>query len=270
MKDAIITAALLGAAVIVSAHEAEAQQTAPTIPASALPAPLPGPLPPMAPTPAAPAPAPKPPTIKLGPAHNEIQPIEHGIGNAEGEEIVVKATGGTLTATLGAASNAYGYVFHHSTGTANVRVVQEFEVIAGRPSNPYVTLTLGGLIGGYIRANTQGSACLRMATAAIVPAGGGPPLTAFALPSICTPGCGIWPVDEAATAPVVTVPAGCYLLVADLVLDASADGFNRGHGEAAFSPTAPEGIWSPPDAPATGYNRKNFGFLITLKATAAR
>jgi hypothetical protein len=265
MKDAIINAALLGAAVVL-AHEARAQQPAPTIPASALPAPLP----PMAPRPAAPAPAPKPPTIKLGQTHNEIQPIEHGIGNAEGEEIVVKANGGTLTATLGAASNAYGYVFHHSTGTANVRVVQEFEVIAGSPSNPHVTLALGGQIGGYIRANTQGSACLRMAASAIVPVGGGPPLTGFVLPSFCTPGCGIWPVDEEATAPIVTVPAGCYLLVADLVLDATADGFNRGHGEAAFSPTALEGIWSPPDAPANGYNRKNFGFIINLKAAAAR
>lgn len=269
MKDAIITAAFLGAWAVV-AHEARAQDYGPSTPAPALPAPLPEPLPAPASKPATPAAAPRPPTIKLAETHQEIRPIERGIGNAEYEKIAVKASDATLTATLGASSNAYGYVLHHSAGTATLRVVQEFEVVAGSPSRPNVRLTLAGQISGFVRADPQGSACLRTAAAAVVPACGGLPLTAIALPGFCTPGCGAWPVESDETAPPVTVPAGNYLLVADLVIEAAADGFNRGHGEAAFSPDAPLSIWSPPYAADPGFDRKAFGFKVTLKAAAAR
>ncbi|MBX6316108.1 MAG: hypothetical protein IRY99_24825 [Isosphaeraceae bacterium] len=268
MKDAIIPAVIMGMMVaLAAAAETPAPLVpSPMVPVEALPPALPG-------LTASPGTGSKakaendpPPVITLRDKCDVITPRIHGAAKVEGGKIRVAASGNSLTATLTGAAYAYAYIGGHATGALSLRLVQPFDLAPGDPKTPWVALRLAAKVDGYVRSERQGTACLRVAAATLYPACGGPPWS-LALPPGCAAGRCAWRYERAAELPPLIVPAGRYVLVADFVIAATVDGITKGSGEAAFSPDAPEGTWSPALNPLAGIDRKDFGFTVTLKAS---
>ena len=103
--------------------------------------------------------------------------------------------------------------------------------------------SLSAKLDGYLRSENRGAAGLRVADAAVHPAGGGPAVW-LAFPPCQTSSDGMQRCEREAEPTSLTLPAGHYVLVANLVIETTTGGFLRSHAEAIFSPGRREGSWS--------------------------
>jgi hypothetical protein len=122
-------------------------------------------------------------------------------------------------------------------------------------------------LDGYLRTDNHGGAGLRIASATVQPAGDGPALGLALSPRHAGGVRGSWRLKEDDTSTPQVVPAGRFLLVADFVVEATADHFCKGHGEAHFAPDSPAGIWASSD-PIEKEDPTDFGFTVLVKADA--
>ena len=151
------------------------------------------------------------------------------------------ATGNTLSATLTGTANAYAYVLCHSYAGALLHLEQELEVTPSDPKYGWVVLTMSVKVDGHLRTDINGGASLRMASATVQPAGGGEALGLALSPRQMGGMQGSQRVQEEASSTPQVVPAGRFLLVADFVVEATADHICKGHGEVDFAPIPPRG-----------------------------
>ena len=207
-----------------------------------------------------------PPTITLKEKRESVKRERHGAANVfEGGKITVKAAGNTLSATLTGTANAYAYVLCHSHAGALLHLEQEFEVTPSDPNYGWVVLTMSVKLDGHLRTDINGGASLTMASATVQPACGGPAL-GLALPPRQMGGMqGFQRIQEEACSTPQVVPAGRFLLVADFVVEATADHICKGHGEVDFAPDSPEGVWAWSD-PIEKVDTTNWGLTVTVKA----
>ena len=191
----------------------------------------------------------------------------HGAANVfEGGKITVTATGDTLSATLTGTANAYAYVLCHSYAGALLHLEQEFEVTPSDPKYGWVVLMMSVKVDGHLRTDINGGASLRMASATVQPAGGGEVLGLALSPRQMGGMQGSQRVKEEASSTPQVVPAGRFLLVADFVVEATADHICKGHGEVDFAPDSPEGAWAWPDPSVEKVDTSDFGLNVTVKA----
>jgi hypothetical protein len=211
---------------------------------------------------------PAPPKIRLGEKHESEHTHWTGVGLNTTGKTQAKADGSTLTAVLTGAADAHGFFGILSTSIATVQLVQEFDIVPGDPKAPWVLLSLSGKLEGYVRSESHAAASLRQADAVVYPASGGPAVW-LAFPACCgVSDTSASPCKQQYEAPSVTMPAGHYVLVMNLVLEADADGLFRGHGVAVFAPRFHAGTWRSEAAAVESLKEEDFGFAVTLKATA--
>jgi len=207
-----------------------------------------------------------PPAITLKEKRESVKREKHGAANVyEGGKIAVKAAGNTLSATLTGTANAYAYILCHSYGGALLHLEQEFEVTPSDPKSDWVVLTMAVKLDGHLRTDINGGASLRMASATVQPAGGGEALGLALSPRQMGGVQGVRRIKEEASSTPQVVPAGRFLLVADFVVEATADHICKGHGEVDFAPDSPEGAWAWPD-PIEKVDSTDFGLTVTVKA----
>jgi hypothetical protein len=209
-----------------------------------------------------------PPAISLKEKRENVKRELHGAANVfQGGKIVVKAERNTLSATMTGTANAYAYVLCHSYGGALLHLEQEFEVSPSDPKDGRVVLSMSVKVDGYLRTDNHGGAGLRMASATVQPAGSGEILE-LAIPPRQVGGVqGSWRLKEELASTPQLFPSGRFLLVADFIVDATADHFSKGHGEADFAPDSPSGTWLRSD-PIEKVDPADFGFTVTVKAEA--
>ena len=122
-----------------------------------------------------------------------------------------------------------------------------------------------GKVDGYLRGDCNGSACLRLASATVYPACGGPALTVAIAPG-CIAGESALRILQTVEHPPLMVPAGDYILDATFVIEASVQGFSHGQGEAVFIPGNSGILPGLPNNPFIKVDRKDFGFIIAIEA----
>jgi hypothetical protein len=206
------------------------------------------------------------PAITLKEKRESVKHEKHGAANVyEGGKLAVKAAGNTLSATLTGTANAYAYILCHSYGGALLHLEQEFEVTPSDPKSDWVVLTMSVKLDGHLRTDIHGGASLRRASTTVQPAGGGEALGLALSPRQVGGVQGAWRVKEEASSTPQVVPAGRFLLVADFVVEATADHISKGHGEVDFSPDSPEGAWAWSD-PIEKVDSTDFGLTVTVKA----
>jgi hypothetical protein len=210
---------------------------------------------------------PKAPTIRLGEKQETQNPDWSGAGEIPKGEINAKVEANELATFLSGEAYAHSFAGHHARSLASIQLVQEFDIVPGDPEDPRVMLTLGGKLDGYLRSECKGTACLRLADAAVYPACGGPTL-GLSFPPSCSSGNGSHRCEAEAQSPSLMLLAGRYVLVVRLVLETTADGLFRGHGEAVFAPGTREGTWTSKDNPPPELEGEDFGFAVTLRADA--
>ncbi len=209
------------------------------------------------------------PTITLLDRSEAIDPAWRGAGVVELEKIEVKVREGRMTALLTGAAYAHCYIGRHSVGAPTLRLVQPFEVTPRDPRDPRVVMSLSGKLDGYVRSVPRGAACLRLADAAVYPAGADSgPTSGLGFPPVCTTGSGAIRCERALEPPPMTVPAGRFVLVANLALEATVDGICNGHSEAVFAPAVRRATWDLKAGPFANVEGKDFGLTITLKVAA--
>lgn len=207
-----------------------------------------------------------PPKIVLKEKKQSVKRDIHGAGNVfEGGRIVVTAQDNTMAAALVDTANAYAYALCHSHAGACLHLEQEFEVIPC-VSGENAVLTMMIKLDGHLRTDENGGATLKLASASVQPVGGGPVLALAVAPRTSVPGVrGVWRLKEDSKSNPVIVTPGRFILVADFVIEATADHFCNGHGEVDFAPDSPEGAWAWPD-PIEKVPTKDWGFTVWVQA----
>ena len=213
-----------------------------------------------------PLPAYYPPLIVLKEKKDSVKRDIHGAGNVfPGGKIVVKAENNVLLTTLADSANAYAYALCHSHAGACLHLEQQFEVVPCDPGQS-VVLTMAIKLDGHLRTDENGGASLKLASATVQPVGGGPGLGLALAPRTSAPGVrGVWRLKEDSESNPLVVPPGRFVLVADFVIEATADHFCKGHGEVDFCPESPEGAWSWPD-PIEKVETTDWGFTVLVQA----
>jgi hypothetical protein len=206
-----------------------------------------------------------PVVITLGETTETITPDLHGAANIEHGDIEVNASKNALAAALRGVAHAHAYIGYHASGIGTVHLVQEFNIAPQDPAYPYVMLSMIGKVDGYLRSDCNGSACLRLASATVYPVCGGPALTVSIAPG-CIAGESALRIMQSVEHPPLMVPAGDYILDATFVIEASAQGFSHGQGEAVFTSGHSGILPGLPNNPFVKVDRKDFGFIIAVEA----
>jgi len=244
------------------ATQAAAQQTAP-VPSAAVP-----------PAQAKPSTAeteqPAGPVFTLGDKQETIAPIKQHDGLAEGGKVEVKAESGTLSLTMTAAAAAHCWVGCHSVGGQRLYVTQPFEITSTAQGNTAAVVTLESTLKGVLRGRHKGSGCLHLAGAAVYAQSGAPTPLSLAYPPASAPSGCAFKYEREAKLPPITLPLGKYVLVADFLVQAEADGFANGHGVADFSSDDLPDAWKQEKDPFKDVDRKEFGFVVTLTAESPK
>jgi hypothetical protein len=246
--------------------------------------PLPPPVIPPMPIPARPAPTPPairaipipagrpkprrvPPTIHLREKLEGDDPHWHGAGTIEPAKIQVKAEKGTLRTILLGAVSSHSFFGRHSESLSKIRLIQEFDIESGSADDPMVVLLLAARLDGYIQSERNAGAALRLADAAVYPAGCAP-VVGLAFAPVSVSGTEGKEYRQEYEAPSRVVPAGRYVLVANLVLETALDGHLRSHAEAVFAPGANSGSWRSKDKALGEIEEGDLGFAVTLEVEA--
>jgi hypothetical protein len=206
------------------------------------------------------------PVITLREKRESVRRERHGAANVyEGGKIAIKAVGNKLSATLTGTANAYAYILCHSYAGALLHLEQEFDVNSGDQQHGWTLLTMTLNLDGHLRTDKHGGASLRVASASIRPAGGGEAVRLAIAPRSAGGVRGAWRVNDEAKSGPVAMPAGRFLLIADFVVEATADHISKGHGEVDFAPDSPEGSWAWSD-PIEKVDSNDFGLTVNVKA----
>jgi hypothetical protein len=265
--------------------------TPPTPPAPVVPpatatepavAPTPAPAP--TPPPAAAEPAADEPTVPAGPTFEFglrgedkcIAPYTCGDAKTEEGKIEVTPDKNTLTVTLTGGVGANVFIGVHSEAMQSFRLLQEFEVSCSDSSVHEMVLTLDSKLVGFVRSKHKASACVRLASLTVTPVGTSSPILSVSHPLPCVGGaCGICdpPVGSQSTDPLPairsqSVPVGRYLIDANFILTATAEGFLDAHSTAIFSPEPTElDPWEREHDPFAGEKKDGYGFTSVITAS---
>jgi len=212
-------------------------------------------------------------TITLGARSACVTPHSHIRARADGGiiEVQVSTQGSdTLSATMTGTPAADSYMGCTSTAKETFHLVQDLEITCSDPSVRLVSLTLDSTLVGYVRSSRKAAACVRVASASLVPeAWEGPPL-ALAHPPLCVSGTEARLCNQ--HLPPVQgppMPLGRYILIADFVLDVTASGICNAHAVADFSPdTTLPADWVRMRDPFQGVSKKAFGFALAITPAA--
>jgi hypothetical protein len=209
--------------------------------------------------------------IRLGEKQETDNPFGRGAGYVEEGTFTVKADDGRLSAVLNAAAYSHSFYGVPSLSVASVQLVQEFEVVAGDPNRGTVELTLAAKMLGTIRTerNEKATGAIRVADAAIaVP--GGSPFVWVAFPPYERSGVASERYEREVVAPPVRLPAGRYVLIANLVLATEVDACLRGHVEVIFAPPSERGSWKSEDnPPPKPKSKEGFRFGLVIGASVS-
>jgi hypothetical protein len=238
-----------------------------------------GEVPPPPPPPtegAAPAPAPAPAAEKAtlkyefatGAKNEAIAPCTHGSASADKGKIEVTTEDNALKAVLTGGVGANVFLGAHSSASQTIQVVQEFDITCSDPSISQVVLTLESNLVGIIRSKHKATACVRLASATIAPAGWASTPLSVCYPTYCTSGAaGHAYKDPQEPVKSPLMPLGRYVLQATLVLSAEAGGLLDAHSTAVFTPESEEiDALEREHDPFKGDKHDDYGFTLTLKA----
>ena len=205
-----------------------------------------------------------------------IAPYTHGDAKTEEGKIDVTPDKDTLTVTATGGVGANVFFGVHSEAMQTFRLIQEFEVTCSDASVHEMVLTLDSKLLGFVRAKHKASACVRLASLTVTPAGSASPILSVSHPIPCvggTHGFHAPPVGSQSTEPVEAVtspplPLGVYLLDANFILTATAEGFLDAHSTAIFSPEpAVLDPWEREHDPFVGEKKDGYGFTSVLTAS---
>ena len=219
----------------------------------------------------------KTPTIKLGEKQENNDRHGHGAGYVDSGKFIVKAEGGRLSVVVN--TSAYSHAFYgiRSETVSSAQIVQEFDLDPGDSSQSMAKVSLSAKLLGTIRTegrDAKASAGVRVADAAIATCGG-EPLVWVAFAPAGRSGNSSERDEREAEGGSAVLPAGRYILVANLVLETSVDACLRGHAEAVFAPPLEVMSWRTtneevePPKPPKGEEGFRFGFVVTVNASAA-
>ncbi len=229
---------------------------------------LPSPLPTIPDRAADPAPAkkPKPPKITLQKLEESGPQGEHGASQVLGRRATVKVSGSTLTAKLTGVAAAYNAVACPGRAMASIRMVQPFDIETAPGANPWVSVTLTAEAEGYVRTMAPATGGLRLASAAVYPAAGGPPIALGLSPAGVADGRHFH-YQQSLSVPPTVVPAGRYVLVMDFAVEAAVSSLFYGYSAAVFASAIPR---DPPVGanPYADLDPEALGFTVVLKATS--
>lgn len=226
---------------------------------------------------AVPAPSPSPAgqtgpppkyVFTLGGKNEAIAPCKHGAAAAEDGKVEITPEDNTLKTVITGAAGANVFLGATSTATLNVQVVQEFEISCSDPSIQQVVLTLESNLAGFIRSKHKASATVRLASATIAPVGWGTTPLAVSYPTLSVCGAQGYkysePLEPVKAPPM---PLGRYVLQANFIIQATAEGFLDAHSTAIFVPESETlDAWEREHDPFKGDAHDDFGFTLTLKA----
>ena len=176
---------------------------------------------------------------------------------------------------LTGAAGANVFLGAESTATLSVTVVQEFEVSCSDPKINQVVMTLESNLLGFIRAKHKASACVRLASATLVPAGWSSTPYSVCYPASCVGGphdccSGPWGYKyetPQSPVPVPPMPLGRYVLQANFIISASASGCSCATRRRSSSPRAKRRrLGAAEHDPFKGDKHDDFGFAVTVKA----
>jgi hypothetical protein len=256
----------------------------PPPPTAAEPAPAPAAAPAPAPTPAEPAAAAEAPEAPSGPTftftlrgeEKTIAPLTAGDAKTEEGKIEVTKDKNTLTVTMTGGVGANVWLGCHCEAIQSFHLVEEFEVTCSDESVKEMILTLDSKLIGFVRSKHKASACVRLASLTVTPAGSSTPILSVSHPLPCVGGCARYcapPMGSQSTEPLEAIrsqslPLGVYLLDAHFVLTATAEGFLDAHSTAIFSPEPTElDPWEREHDPFAGEKKDGYGFTSVLTAT---
>lgn len=211
-----------------------------------------------------------PPKYEFAPGgkNESIVPCTHGDAKVEDGKVEITPDDNSLKTVITGAAGANVFLGATSTATQTIQVVQEFEITCSDPSINQVVLTLESNLAGFIRSKHKASACVRLASATIAPVGWSTTPLAVSYPTLCVSGAQGYKYSEPLE-PVKgpPMPLGRYVLQANFIIQATAEGFLDAHSTAIFCPES-EALdpWEREHDPFVGDSHDDFGFTLTLKA----
>ena len=210
-------------------------------------------------------------TITLGGRTACVTPTTKHFARADGGSIDVQdAAQGVLTANLSGCVASNSNLAHTGTAVESLHLVQEFEITCSDTNVSAVALTLDSSLVGFVRSKYKGRAYVYAASATVTYAGHDASPLATAYEPISVTGTDARLCNQH-NEPVTarSLPLGKYVLTADFAIGTEASGLCDGHSAADFSPTAalPADFVRLRD-PFQNVDKKDFGFSITLSATA--
>jgi hypothetical protein len=211
-------------------------------------------------------------TITLGGRDACVTPCTKNRARADGGIVDIQ-TGPpqTITVLMTGTPAADSYLGCTSSAKQTYRLEQEFTVECSNAAIRTVKLTLDSSLVGYVRSVRNAGASVKLARVTVTPLGG----TASAALILSHPPQSVSGTDgrlcnrhlEPLEAPAM--PVGKYLMTAEFELDTKASGITNAHAVADFSPdTVLPADWVRVRDPFQGVSKKNFGFNITLTASA--
>jgi hypothetical protein len=253
-------------------------------PTATEPAPAQAPAPPPAPEPPPAATAPEAPPAPAGPSFEFglrgeqkcITPFTHGDAKTEEGKIEVTPDKSTLTITLTGGVGANVWLGVHSEALQTFRLIQQIEVSCSDDSVKEMILTLDSKLIGFVRSKQRASACVRLASLTVTPTGSTTPILSISHPlpcvggttGICKPPMGSQSKDPLDAIRSQPVPLGSYVIDANFILTAMAEGFLDAHSTAIFSPEAAElDPWEREHDPFNGEKHDGYGFTSVLTAS---
>jgi hypothetical protein len=252
---------------------------APVVPAETVTEPAPAPAAPAAPAETATdeAPAPSGPSFEFGLRGEQrtIAPFTSGDAKTEEGKIDLAPDKNTLTITVTGGVGANVFLGCHSEALQSMRLIQEFEVSCSDANVHEMILTLDSKLLGFVRSKHKASACVRIASMTVTPAGGGSPILSVSHPVPCVGGTPFHspPAGSQSTEPLPAIrsqplPMGVYILDVNFVLTATAEGFLDAHSTAIFSPEPTElDPWEREHDPFAGEKKDGYGFTSVLTAS---
>jgi hypothetical protein len=205
-----------------------------------------------------------------------IVPFKHGDAKTEEGKIEVTPDKNTLTVTMTGGVGANVFLGLHSEAMQTFRLIQEFEVSCSDTSVREMILTLDSKLVGYVRSKHKASACVRLASLTVTPSGSSSPVLSVSHPIPCVGNaCGVLdpPLGSQSKDPLPAVrsqplPMGTYVIDANFILTAFAEGFLDAHSTAIFSPEPTElDPWEREHDPFAGEKKDGYGFTTVLTAS---
>jgi hypothetical protein len=142
-----------------------------------------------------------------------------------------------LVANLSACAAANAFLAHTGVAMVTMELEQQLEITSADPRVSTCTLKLDSTLIGYIRSRHRASACVRAASIALTPLGGGESMIAASHPDWLASGNdGRMCNHRLEPAVVPDVPLGKYVLSAHMVIETQAGGLLDAHA-AARDPT---------------------------------